>query len=67
MPGAHEDVTGQYYVAEVGVKEIMEARAREKNILVKPNDVIMVPKGELVYVMGAVKKSGGFVLATARR
>lgn len=62
MPGAHEDETGQYYVAEVGVKEIMEARAPEKNILVKPNDVITVPKGELVYVMGAVKKSGGFVL-----
>jgi len=62
LPGAHEDETGQYYVGEVGVKEIMEARAPEKNILVKPNDVITVPKGELVYVMGAVKKSGGFVL-----
>ncbi len=62
LPGAREDETGQYYVAEVGVKEILEARAPEKNILVKPNDVITVPKGELVYVMGAVKKSGGFVL-----
>jgi polysaccharide export outer membrane protein len=62
LSGAHEDETGQYYVAEVGVKEIMEARAPEKNILVKPNDVITVPKGELVYVLGAVKKSGGFVL-----
>jgi polysaccharide export outer membrane protein len=62
LPGAHEDETGQYYLAEVGVKEILEARSPEKNILVKPNDVITVPKGELVYVMGAVKKSGGFVL-----
>ncbi len=62
LPGAREDETGQYFVAEVGVKEILEARAPEKNILVKPNDVITVPKGELVYVMGAVKKSGGFVL-----
>jgi len=62
LPGTREDETGQYYVAEVGVKEILEARAPEKNILVKPNDVITVPKGELVYVMGAVKKSGGFVL-----
>ena len=62
LPGAREDETGQYYLAEVGVREILEARAPEKNILVKPNDVITVPKGELVYVMGAVKKSGGFVL-----
>ena len=62
LPGAHEDESGQYYVAEVGVKDLMEARSPEKNILVKPNDVVTVPKGELVYVLGAVKKSGGFVL-----
>lgn len=64
LPGAHPDETGQYYVAEVGVKEIMEARAPEKNIAIKPNDVVTVPKGELVYVLGAVKKSGGFVLGS---
>jgi polysaccharide export outer membrane protein len=64
LPGAHADETGQYYVAEVGVKEIMEARAPEKNIPIKPNDVVTVPKGELVYVLGAVKKSGGFVLGS---
>jgi polysaccharide biosynthesis/export protein len=62
LPGAREDESGQYYVAEVGVKEVMEARAPEKNILVKPRDVVTVPKGELVFVMGAVKKSGGYVL-----
>lgn len=59
---AHEDESGLYYVAEVGVKDILEARSPEKNIQVKPNDVVTVPKGELVYVMGAVKKSGGFIL-----
>jgi polysaccharide export outer membrane protein len=45
----------------------MEARSPEKNILVKPNDVVTVPKGELVYVLGAVKKSGGFVLGAHQR
>ncbi|MBN9660787.1 MAG: polysaccharide biosynthesis/export family protein [Acidobacteria bacterium] len=62
LPGARLDDTGQYWVAEVGVKEIMEARSPEKNIPVKPQDVVTVPKGQMVYVMGAVKKSGGFVL-----
>lgn len=62
LPGARLDETGQYWVAEVGVKEIMEARSPEKNIPVKPQDVVTVPKGQMVYVMGAVKKSGGFVL-----
>lgn len=62
LPGARLDESGQYWVAEVGVKEIMEARSPEKNIPVKPQDVVTVPKGQMVYVMGAVKKSGGFVL-----
>jgi polysaccharide export outer membrane protein len=30
--------------------------------LVKPNDVISVPRARLVYVVGEVKKSGGFAI-----
>lgn len=67
VPGAKLDETGQYWIAEVGVKEIMEARSPEKNIAIKPHDVITVPKGQVVYVMGAVKKSGGFVLGEKER
>jgi polysaccharide export outer membrane protein len=62
LEGAKEDETGDFWVAEVGVREVMDGDAPSKNILVKPNDVITVPKGKLVYVMGAVRKSGGFVL-----
>ncbi len=62
LPGAALDETGQFWTAEIGVKEIMDAISPEKNIQVKPNDVITVPRGQMVYVMGAVKKSGGFVL-----
>ncbi len=35
----------------------------EENLLIQPFDVITVPKAELVYVVGAVKRSGGFTLA----
>ena len=62
LDGVTEDPTGKYYVAEVGVKEILEGEAPAKNIPVKPHDVITVPKGKMVYVMGAVKKTGGYVL-----
>jgi polysaccharide export outer membrane protein len=41
----------------------MEAQNPAENIQVKPNDVITVPKADLIYVIGAVKKSGGFVLS----
>jgi polysaccharide export outer membrane protein len=49
-------------VAEISLKSIMESKNPEENILVQPNDVISVPRAEMVYVIGEVKKSGGFVL-----
>ena len=62
LPGAKLDETGDFWIAEVGVKEVINGSSPATNIPVKPNDVITVPKGEIVYVLGAVKKSGGFVL-----
>jgi len=49
-------------VAELNLKEIMEAKIPEENIQIFPHDVISVPKAEMVYVIGEVKRSGGFVL-----
>jgi polysaccharide export outer membrane protein len=62
LPNAVDDATGQYSVAEVSVKALLEARNPAENILVKPSDVISVPKAETIYVIGQVLKSGGFVL-----
>jgi polysaccharide export outer membrane protein len=63
LPSAVVDPTGLYSVATVNLKSVMDARNPEENILVCPFDVISVPKGELVYVIGDVRKSGGFVLS----
>jgi polysaccharide export outer membrane protein len=62
LPNAKLDETGGFWIAEASVKEMMDGTSPGENIQVKPDDVITVPKGEIVYVMGAVKKSGGFVL-----
>lgn len=62
LPGAREDETGEYWLAEVPVSEVLGGQAPAKNIQVRPHDVVTIPKGKLVYVMGAVRKSGGFVL-----
>jgi polysaccharide biosynthesis/export protein len=64
---AEFDDTGEFWIAEISVKEILEGSSPGKNIPVKPHDVITVPKGEIVYVLGAVKKSGGFVLGSRER
>ena len=62
LPGATTDSTGQFSVASVSVKSIMDASNPAENITVKPQDVISVSKADLVYVVGCVHKPGGFVL-----
>jgi polysaccharide export outer membrane protein len=62
LPSAVKDPSGQFSVAQVSLKSIMQATHPEENILIKPNDVISVPRAELVYVIGDVKKPGGFIL-----
>jgi polysaccharide biosynthesis/export protein len=62
LPGAITDPTNQFSVAQVSVKSLLEAKTPEENVLVKPYDVISVPRGETVYVIGEVLKAGGFLL-----
>jgi polysaccharide export outer membrane protein len=62
LPNAAPDPTGQFSVAEVDLKVITEAKNPTENILIMPNDVISVPRAETVYVIGDVKRPGGFVL-----
>jgi len=62
LPGAQLDGSGRYSVAEVNLRKIMDAKTPEENIQIFPHDVISVPKAEMVYVIGEVKRSGGFVL-----
>ncbi|HEY1946313.1 MAG TPA: polysaccharide biosynthesis/export family protein [Bryobacteraceae bacterium] len=63
LANASSDKTGEFYTAELNVKSVMEAKNPEENINVLSNDVITVPKADMVYVVGAVHKSGGFPLS----
>ncbi len=62
VPGAADDPTGKFSVAEVRLKAILGASNPEQNIVIRPNDVISVPRAEMIYVTGQVMRSGGFVL-----
>ena len=62
LTGASSDKTGEFHIAEINVRSVMEAKNPEENIIVLSNDVITVPKADMVYVVGAVHKSGGFPL-----
>lgn len=63
VPNAQDDPSGAYRVAELNIRNVMEAKTPQDNITVYPNDVISVPKADLIYVIGAVRKSGGFILS----
>jgi polysaccharide export outer membrane protein len=62
LPGATVDPTGQYSVASVRVKNIMNATEPADNILIMPGDTIAVPRADLVYAVGSVTRPGGFPL-----
>jgi polysaccharide export outer membrane protein len=62
LPKMELDASGRFSVAELNLKKIMEAKDPEENIQIFPHDVITVPKAEMVYVIGDVKRSGAFVL-----
>jgi polysaccharide export outer membrane protein len=63
LPDAALDANGQFYIGHVNLKSLLEARDPRDNIAIESGDVITVPKGELVYVLGAVPRPGGFILS----
>ena len=62
VTGVQTDATGQYYVADVPLKGLEEGDSAD-NIRILPNDFIAVPHADLIYVLGDVKRAGGFALA----
>jgi len=52
---------------EVDLKPLMQTRDSALNIKMKPFDIITVSKAGIVYVMGAVKRPGGFIMEDRER
>ena len=55
---------GGYTTQSFSLDGLMTSAAPENNIPIAPNDVVSVPRAELIYVLGDVKKPGGFQLST---
>lgn len=62
LPRVALDPTGTFDVADIGVRSLMEASAPAENVAVTGGDVITVPRAGMVYVVGDVRRAGGFVL-----
>jgi polysaccharide export outer membrane protein len=62
LPGVIEDQSCKCYVGSVDVRSLMNATDPQLNIEIMENDVVTVTAAELIFVMGAVRKPGGFSL-----
>jgi polysaccharide export outer membrane protein len=50
----------------INLNELMESGDATNNIILQAGDIVTVPHSGIVYVLGAVTKPGGFVLANDR-
>jgi len=49
---------------DIKLKDLLGSEDARYNVMVYPDDVVKVPRAGIVYVVGEVKKPGGFVLKT---
>jgi polysaccharide biosynthesis/export protein len=63
LAGAFTDPSGKYSVAHIDIRAVMSGKDPQGNILIKPHDVITVPRARMVYVLGNVGRPGGYVLS----
>lgn len=62
VPGAADDPTGQFSIAEINLRDVMDAKKPESNILIRPHDVLSIPRADKVYVIGEVGHAGSLPL-----
>jgi polysaccharide export outer membrane protein len=63
ISGAVDSPDGSSSIARVNLHEVMDGRDTKDNVLIKANDVLMVPKARLLYVVGEVQKPGAYILS----
>ena len=64
IPGAQAvvDASGKSSTAEFKLKDILKDNGEQGSLPIMPHDIISVSKAEMVYVIGYVRRQGGFVL-----
>jgi len=62
LPGAHVDASGQISEASISMKTVLSGSDPAQNIPLMPDDVLSVPKAQVVYAVGSVIKPGGYML-----
>ena len=61
--GAADDLSYNDTI-KINLKDLLESGDQRFNVAVYPGDIVKVTRGGIIYVIGDVKKPGGFVLKT---
>lgn len=64
VPVGKEDLddSGQFSIGRVNLGRLFKGEIPRDNIVIRPHDVITVPRADVIYVTGDVHKPGGFPL-----
>ena len=63
-PGTKMDPTTGYITVTFSLDSLLSSKDPRENIMMRPDDVVSIPRADLVYVVGDVQKAGGFQLST---
>jgi polysaccharide export outer membrane protein len=58
LPDATKDDAGGFSTGEVDLRSLLDGKNPEQNIVIRPHDVISVPRAALVFVVGEVARPG---------
>lgn len=64
LPDVTVDAASGTSTATLSLDNLLASKDPANNISVEPNDTIAIPKAQVVYVLGNVKKAGGFTLSS---
>ena len=64
MPSGAADDLSYNDTIKINLKDLLESGDQRFNVGVYPGDIVKVTRGGIIYVIGDVKKPGGFVLKT---
>ena len=64
MPAGAADDLSYNDTIKINLKDLLESGDQRFNVAVYPGDIVKVTRGGIIYVIGDVKKPGGFVLKT---
>jgi polysaccharide export outer membrane protein len=65
--GSADELAGNQQTLRINLKSLMQSEDPQLNVPVYPGDIVKVVRAGVVYVVGEVKKPGGFVLKSDER